>query len=549
VPVEVTPEQARHALSALRDELQQSTRLAQARQQLTRAELTELGCTKDLVSASSALASLQERRLANFAGELAEQLREGEPCAVCGGVEHPAPATHADEPVTEDMLEAARAALADAGTCARAASDDVVALRTTIDGLEGVRPLDQLGPLVDQAESDLAQALQTEQARARAQAACERIATAQKELDVRRAKLEQGLEHATEQIASLTATVQQARGEAGSVVERIDIVTRHIGVTSDLVEALAAVSGAQRHSTEADMRFREALEHHGFDDEPAFLAAGLEPGAVRDLTARIEGHDRARAGTEAALEAPDLQDLPTEPADVDGPRAAHDEAKEACDAASQHFGAVRTRSATSHQLAASIRQGWAGSARTRARYEVLDRLARSLHGESPNTKRMRLESYVLAAELDQIVEAANARLHAMSSGRYALRRSEEVATRGSNAGLEVRVLDEYTSQTRPPESLSGGEKFLASLALALGLAEVVTNRAGGVTLDTLFIDEGFGSLDAETLDVAMHTLDSLRENGRTIGLISHVETMKERIPAQLAVVRTTAGCSAVDVRI
>lgn len=548
-PLEVTSEQSRHALSTLRDEVQLSTRRVKARDDLSRAELAELGCTQDLVAASTALAALQERRLANYAGTLAEQLREGEPCSVCGGVEHPSPAVPTDEPVTEEMLEAARADLAEATSCARTASDRVVALRTTVDGLADVRPLAELEALVEQAEQTLAGAQEAEQARARAQAACERLATEQKDLEVRRARLEQDLEHATAQVATLAAAVDQARGRAGSVVERIDVVGRHIDATAGLLTARTEVTAAREQLAEADARCRESLAHHGFEDEAAYLDACLEPEVVRDLTARVESHDRARIRTEESLAAPELQDLPADPVEVEGPRAAHADAKATHDAAARQFGAFETRARTSHQLAASIRQGWAGSARTRARFAVLDGLARALHGESPNTRRMRLESYVLAGELDQIVEAANQRLHVMSSGRYVLLRSEQVATRGTNAGLEVQVRDEYTSQTRPPQSLSGGEKFLASLALALGLAEVVTNRAGGITLDTLFIDEGFGSLDAETLDVAMQTLDSLRENGRTIGLISHVETMKERIPAQLSVEKTPAGCSAVEVRV
>lgn len=548
-PIETSSEQARHALDLLRDEVAQATRRVRAEEELATAQREELRCGRDRTAASAALDALQERRLANYAGTLAAELREGEPCAVCGGVEHPAPAGLAAEPVTEEMLDEARTALDEASSCARAASDRVVALRTTVDGLAAVRPLADLETAVQQAQQRLEQAQQAEAARTRAQSACERLTAERQDLEVRQVTLQQGIEHATAQVAELAAGVEQARGAAGSVVERIEIVTGHIAATSDLIAARAAAANAQDQLGEAAQSFDEMLAHHGFDDEEAFSAARLQDGALRDLTARIAAHDRARAGAEAALAAPELQDLPTEPADVEGPRAAHAEAEKVCDAAKEHVGAVRKVAEMTGRLAAAIRRGWEGSARARAEFEVLDRLAKSLHGEPPNTRRMRLESYVLAAELDQIVAAANVRLHEMSSGRYALRRSEDVATRGTNAGLEVQVMDEYTSQARTPESLSGGEKFLASLALALGLAEVVTSRAGGITLDTLFIDEGFGSLDAETLDVAMHTLDSLRENGRTIGLISHVETMKERIPAQLSVVRTPAGCSAVESRV
>jgi exonuclease SbcC len=121
-----------------------------------------------------------------------------------------------------------------------------------------------------------------------------------------------------------------------------------------------------------------------------------------------------------------------------------------------------------------------------------------------------------------------------------------VQYRNVRSGLGLAILDEHTGRARATHSLSGGETFLASLALALGLAEVVTNQAGGISLDTLFIDEGFGSLDRETLDIAMSTLDGLRSGGRTIGLISHVEAMKEQIPAKLRITVSDAGSSRVE---
>jgi exonuclease SbcC len=135
----------------------------------------------------------------------------------------------------------------------------------------------------------------------------------------------------------------------------------------------------------------------------------------------------------------------------------------------------------------------------------------------------------------------------MTAHRYELQVSQQVATRGNNAGLDVQVRDEHTGTLRAPESLSGGERFLASLSLALGLAEVVTQRAGGITLDTLFVDEGFGALDAESMEQAMLVLDGLREHGRTVGLISHVPALLERITAQVVVTPSPGGWSQVQV--
>ena len=154
---------------------------------------------------------------------------------------------------------------------------------------------------------------------------------------------------------------------------------------------------------------------------------------------------------------------------------------------------------------------------------------------------MTLETFVLAAELEEIVDGGQPAPRRDVAG--ALPSAAHRRARGARRGLgpRHRGLDAYTGQARPAQSLSGGETFLASLALALGLAEVVTARAGGIRLDTLFIDEGFGSLDADTLDIAMRTLDELRQGGRTIGVISHVEAMKEQLPAQLLVEATPTG--------
>ncbi|MCR8577924.1 SbcC/MukB-like Walker B domain-containing protein, partial [Streptomyces sp. Isolate_219] len=156
-------------------------------------------------------------------------------------------------------------------------------------------------------------------------------------------------------------------------------------------------------------------------------------------------------------------------------------------------------------------------------------------------RRMRLESYVLAARLEQVAAAASARLHRMSAGRYTLVHSDERAGGARRSGLGLHVIDAWTGHERDTSSLSGGETFFASLALALGLADVVTDEAGGTRLDTLFIDEGFGSLDEQTLDEVLDVLDSLRERDRSVGIVSHVADLKARIPAQLEVVKDRSG--------
>ncbi|WP_369216264.1 SbcC/MukB-like Walker B domain-containing protein, partial [Streptomyces flavofungini] len=211
-------------------------------------------------------------------------------------------------------------------------------------------------------------------------------------------------------------------------------------------------------------------------------------------------------------------------------------AASACDAAAR-------RCAELDRLSARTAAATRGLAPLRAAHDRVARLAGLAAGTSAeNERRMRLESYVLAARLEQVAAAATVRLRRMSSGRYTLVHSDDRTGRG-RSGLGLHVVDAWTGRERDTTTLSGGETFFASLALALGLADVVTDEAGGVRLDTLFIDEGFGSLDDQTLDEVLDVLDSLRERDRSVGIVSHVADLRRRVHAQLEVVKGRAGSS------
>lgn len=172
-------------------------------------------------------------------------------------------------------------------------------------------------------------------------------------------------------------------------------------------------------------------------------------------------------------------------------------------------------------------------------YSIMGNLARIAQGR--NNGMITFERYVLAAFLDDILSAANIRLRKMSQGRYILSRTEELARRNKQSGLELEVFDNYTGKSRHVKTLSGGEGFKASLSMALGLSDVVQSYSGGVQLDTMFIDEGFGTLDQESLDNAVSCLIDLQESGRLVGIISHVQELKERIDTRLEVRSTNTG--------
>ena len=181
-----------------------------------------------------------------------------------------------------------------------------------------------------------------------------------------------------------------------------------------------------------------------------------------------------------------------------------------------------------------------------AREEItfLSRLNDLANGGEQGFKNVTFERYVLGAILDEVVYAANLRLQKMSRSRYSLERSDYTGGGRGKQGLDLAVMDAFTGQSRPANTLSGGETFLASMALALGLADVIQGYAGGIHMDTMFIDEGFGTLDPDTLELAMETLVKLQSSGRLIGMISHVPELKTRIPAHLEVTRGDDGSTA-----
>ena len=176
--------------------------------------------------------------------------------------------------------------------------------------------------------------------------------------------------------------------------------------------------------------------------------------------------------------------------------------------------------------------------------EFLGRLNDLANGGEQGFKNVTFERYVLGAILDEVVYAANLRLQKMSRSRYSLERSDYTGGGRGKQGLDLAVMDAFTGQSRPANTLSGGETFLASMALALGLADVIQSYAGGIHMDTMFIDEGFGTLDPDTLELAMETLVQLQSSGRLIGMISHVPELKIRIPAHLEVTRGDDGSTA-----
>ncbi|GAA3931676.1 SMC family ATPase [Microbacterium soli] len=505
--------------------------------------------------AQAELAALRRRRLDGYAGELADALAPGEPCAVCGSLEHPAPAAHAD-PVSAEDIAAAERVRDDASRTEREAS----AALATVTAAHAVAVERAGGRSAAQAAEELERA---RAARESAVAAVQRAEELTRDLDVlqasaadldeRRAAASDrlsaartALSLAAQRDADASRLIAEARGDRTTVAERAAEARRQIAAATAAADAIDANVEAAERANLARHERDQAVEASMFTEVVEVEQALLSAAEITALDDLVTGHAVAVQKERALLLDLELRALPDETIDL---TAAEEEAAAArrswTSAVDAHSRARGVQSSLVATLDAAAVEH-AASAEDAAEFEVLRGLADTLAGRSGNTRRMNLETFVLAAELEEIVSAANQRLRDMSDGRYELRHSDALAARGAASGLGITVFDAFTGQARPATSLSGGETFLSSLALALGLAEVVTARAGGIRLDTLFIDEGFGSLDSDTLETAMRTLDELRQGGRTVGVISHVEAMQEQIPAQLTVHALPDGPSVIN---
>ncbi|QRY40180.1 SMC family ATPase [Microbacterium hominis] len=524
---------------------------------LTRAETAYARASAATEAAAAEVGALLRRRLAGAAGELAAALVPGEPCAVCGSTAHPRPAHRGDEPVTDEVLAAAErardAAVAAEGVAREAAAhvrDELAQARAEAAGLE-----------VASAEEQLASAAAAAAAAAQAAALLDELHARRRELDAtaalaetERARVADDLAAARERlrglesdIARLTAAVVEGRGGFDSVAARIAATAAERDRARAVVTAAAARDERLRVRDAAMADFETRLASSPFADAAAVRAALLDDAGIAQLDAEVADHAARLAATRARLLELELDAVGDE---IDAEALARSaQAAAAADAARAEAIAAHTGAdGVAARLDDLLRQVDAALVAVQESGEdaaAVIRLADTVAGRAPNTMKMDLETFVLAAELEEIVAAANVRLAEMSSGRYTLHHSDARAARGRASGLGIDVLDAHTGRLRSPQSLSGGETFLASLALALGLGEVVTSRAGGIRLDTLFVDEGFGSLDPETLELAMRTLDDLRAGGRTVGVISHVEAMKEQLPAQILVTSTHEGPSVI----
>ena len=500
---------------------------------------------------TTALRTLRDRQLAGMAARLAGDLNAGSPCPVCGSSHHPQPARSAADAVDAGQIEAAEAALSQANQEQQAAVMHLADIRIRLEAV-----LEKAGAAAEDPAAAIRDAEQAELALTAAQQQAERLP-----------QLEQSLAEQGRQITSLESSLQAATTTA-AVQERsaADAIQRaaeeEVAVAAELGEgvaprqvlnSLSAVEQALEtlaRCSEADARLRTRqeqaaarlerdLEAAGIADAAALAAALRSEQERAGWRRRIEAFREALISQRAILAAPDLLELPELRPDTAAAELAEAAADGARTAAVERHSEARGAEDDIHRLSEEHRRLAGALADQEARSELLSDVANRCQGKT--APYISLQRWVLSAYLAEICAYANQRLDLMTSGRYQLRLTDAGGRGGRNAGLNLRVRDAFTGEEREVTSLSGGETFQASLALALGVADTVQAHSGGVHLDALFVDEGFGSLDPDNLQLAMDELDRLREGGRLIGVISHVAALRERIRSGLQVIASDQG--------
>jgi exonuclease SbcC len=429
--------------------------------------------------------TMLERRLAHSAADLAARLEADHACPVCGSLDHPRPArsrdgelvSDADLTSAEDAVAAAEAHDTAAQSAAEASSAAMAAIQSTIDGLQG-----RLGDVdVDSLAGSLAVA-QAAVAQART------AADSGRQLTSRLAELD----------AQVLALVEQRSAATAAVAEADALLASHIEAIAREAEALRMVVGADSTATAAIAEARA---------EAAAIDAALdafEAAAGRSIVGDLGELESAAAAAHAT--AGEL-------------RSQLEQARE-----------IHTRLMSTREAVESLAEAWVAAREEISTILSATDTAVSLAGlvsaqSKANTLRLTLQSYAVQRRFRTVLEAATVHLERMSGSRFAFELDESVG-RG-HSGLGIAVRDQWSGTLRDPKALSGGETFIASLALALGLADVVREENGGVDLQTLFVDEGFGSLDQEALQQVLDQLDALRTRGRVVGVISHVTEMKD----------------------
>ena len=580
--------QNRAELEKLDKRMESLTRLARMVETLAvgRARLSEgledqRRAERVLAAAESRYNAAYTRYLASQAGLIARELKDDQPCPVCGSKTHPQPAV-----LVENMGAVPSAELLEALKAEAARVRDIHE-RLSRDNAEQAARLQEIDAQAQETAQSLAvdmegRAVAAAQIEARRQAvqlnarlselsaAVKNTRAAQNRRDEGRALIERAEAALAEERKTLTeqgsalaaarerlnALSQETLGYAGAREARaalalitraqaeqlaqIERIRREAGESERALGELSGRLDAMKRDAEqaaeraqnAAHSFDQAVRAQGFDGEAGWQKARLDGETREHIRAQLTEYDR-----QAALNRAEIDRLSAETAGKSVDHGALERANQAAERLEtlnkEQADVLSRRERNARQLERlrdlNARYLAAGEAMTR-----LQRLSKISEGKMEGRQRVSFEQYVQRSYLEQVLAHANEHLLGMTDGRFELRRRDQ-SDKLRDGALELNVMDYHSGRERGASSLSGGEAFLASLSLALGLSETIAEEAGGVTIDTLFVDEGFGSLDPAALDQAIGTLLRLGEGARLVGVVSHVEELRRRVPRQIVV--------------
>ncbi|WP_412501609.1 AAA family ATPase [Shewanella chilikensis] len=616
------------ALAALNTRLEKTEQLGhikqkwqQAQVSLQQAEAHGHQCKAERQSAETEHQRLQLAWHTGQAAILAAKLQPGQPCPVCGGLEHPAPAEMAQDIPGETELNRARDAEQQATARHEAARSDYRHIKRQTEELQlelqrlsaelqafiaadfttDVKTEATTEAKVDAAmdgdsyaKADLASEIDRLVSRRRqllnelqqAEAAQTRLNDCRQQLQQAEQQVEQRLKHRETQLQQL----QQLREQLGLTGARKDAalaalpneyhalaaeaalelmarqleqkqsewqqlkqrqqdinqqyteaVSQHKALMQALTSGREDSARAEQFAIKAQHTLDDALKQSGFADRKALEQAQLNEAQMQALAEKIEAWRTQHSELQALLKAMDErlagQSLP----ELGQLENLWQQQQQQLAEAESAWQTLNNRMQSLKGTEAQLNKEALAAQALEQEYALIGTLSDVANGNSHS--KVSLQRFVLSVLLDDVLLEASRRLALMSKGRYRLLRKEDRAKGNKASGLELEVEDAYSSKVRPVATLSGGESFMAALSLALGLSDVVQAYAGGIKLDTLFIDEGFGSLDQDSLELAVRTLMDLQSSGRMIGVISHVSEMKEQISCRIDISKHALGSS------
>lgn len=496
---------------------------------------TEQKTLTDIQKDYLALADAAEKRLQAYdqmqraflnaqAGLLAKDLQAGTPCPVCGSLEHPHPAELSEQAPTEDHVKHAKSAYGDAQFAAAAASETAAAQKAKVAEKAAAlrKRLETLLPDTSEEQAE--------------PAARDELCDCEKQIDELNEKIEAAEKNICrksdldKQIPEKEDALKAAEDDWNNADKRISILqTEHKALTDQIDKLQQSLAFPDKAS--AEQKISELQKQSDALEQALTAALEQEKASLNVLTA-----------TRAAIEQLQKQLETGADGDLDKLSAQLDAQKKQKNVLEKQRQSVHTRIEVNGRAHDGIDKQRGELEELEQKYVWMNALAKTAAGNLQGKAKIDLETYVQTTYFDRILERANLRLQKMSGGQYDLKRRRNADNMQSKSGLELDIVDHINATERSVNTLSGGEAFLASLALALGLSDEV-QMSTGIHLDTLFVDEGFGSLDSEALSKAYQTLAGLTEGNRLVGIISHVAELKERIDRQIIVAKDPDGSS------